>query len=226
VFGRSIRLKRSVWFAGHLHGLCKSQPAVWFVTLTYRGIEDWRPSHLREAIERYRLFCRAARLQCRYVWVAELQKRGAMHYHLLAWLPNGQDMPFWDQDHGRRKAFWPHGWSNTQEAYAGVGYLMKYLSKLGGHHRFPKGARLYGIGGLDHESNQVRHWANLPEWVKAMHGVGEVRRSKVGCVVQDTGEVLQSPYAVEYLRGSLHVRVVGEVVPRLHDGAYSRLQRA
>jgi Protein of unknown function (DUF3296). len=28
-----------------------------------------------------------------YVWVAELQKRGALHYHVLLWLPRGLTLP-------------------------------------------------------------------------------------------------------------------------------------
>ena len=74
---------------------------------------------------------------CRYTWVAEIQPGRALrtgkevvHYHLLAWLPRDVVMPKWDVARGRRLAFWPQGMSNTQRAKAGVGYLMKYLSKL------------------------------------------------------------------------------------------------
>lgn len=66
----------------------------------------------------------------------------------LAWLPRGVTMPQWDRGNGHRCAFWQHGMTNTEKAKAGVGYLMKYLSKLGEFHRFPRGMRLYGIGEL------------------------------------------------------------------------------
>ena len=58
-------------------------------------------------------------------------------------------MPKWDVACGRRKAFWPHGMTNTQKAQAGVGYLMKYVSKMGEFTDFPKGLRLSEKGGLN-----------------------------------------------------------------------------
>jgi len=228
--GRIRRLKRSVWASGHLHGIANRgfrPPVCWFVTLTYRRIDEWEANHISDAIERYRQWCRRFKVPCRYTWVGELQTRGAVHYHLLAWLPQGLRMPHWDrQPDRRRRAFWQHGMSNTEVAYSGIGYLMKYLSKLGEFHRFPKGLRLYGIGGLDDQGRAVRSWFNLPEWAKRLHGVGELKRSKAGLVVQDTGEVLDSPYRVDRVPGGLLLRLVGELAPRFHDGAYSRLEFA
>lgn len=219
---RIRRLKRSVWASGHLHGIANRghrPPVCWFVTLTYRQIDDWRADHVSAAIERYRQWCRRRAIACRYTWVAELQKRGAMHYHLLAWLPAGVRMVQWDrQPDSRRPEFWPHGMTNTQVAFSGVGYLMKYLSKLGGLHRFPKGARLYGIGGLDSQARAVRSWFNLPQWAKAAHGVGEVVRSACGLVVRATGEILPSPWLARWVDGGLQLRLVGELPASVHAG--------
>jgi len=227
---RIRRLKRSVWASGHLHGIAdvgKRPPVCWFVTLTYREIGDWRADHVSAAIERYRQWCRRSGVACRYTWVAELQKRGAMHYHLLAWLPVGVRMPQWDRMPDRKRdAFWGHGYTNTEKARAGVGYLMKYLSKLGGFHRFPKGARLYGVGGLDEQSRAVRSWYNLPEWIKAGFGVGEVMRRRCGHLVRATGEILQSPYIAKWLDGALQLQVIGPIPERFHDGAYSSMRAA
>lgn len=172
----------------HLHGVADRghrPPVCWFVTLTYVGVHDWKADHISKALQVYRNWCQAKRVACRYTWVAELQGRGAVHYHLLIWLPVGVRMPHWDKPtrktHGRtRPAFWPHGMTNTDVAKAGVGYLMKYLSKLGELTRFPKGLRLYGIGGLTHQARSVRSWLNLPEWVKASYGVGDVKRVASG----------------------------------------------
>lgn len=226
---RVKRLKRSVWASGHLHKLADKghrPPVCWFVTLTYRGIEDWRADHMSAAVQRFRNWCASVGVPCRYTWVAELQGRGAVHYHLIAWLPVGYSMPKWDRPKGRRAAFWPHGMTNTQRAVAGVGYLMKYLSKLGEFHRFPKGLRLYGIGGVGQAGRGVRSWLNLPEWAKALHGVGEVVRLAGRLVVQGTGEVLASPYRVSVVPGALVVRLVGSVVPRWFAGPYSALPAA
>jgi hypothetical protein len=169
---RVKRLKKSVWASGHLHGLAaKGHRAAqcWFVTLTYVGVKDWKPRHISEALRGYRGWCKAKGYPCRYTWVAELQSRGAVHYHLLAWLPVGVHMPHWDKSTqtrlGRTRAeFWPHGMTNTQPSKSGVGYLMKYLSKLGELTVFPPGLRLYGMGGLDAVGRAVRGWLNLPGW--------------------------------------------------------------
>ena len=106
---RVKRLKKSVWASGHLHGLADRgcRPArCWFVTLTYADCDGWRPDHVSEALQRFRHWCRGLGIPCRYTWVAELQKRGAVHYHLLAWLPVGVSMPKWDRQRGQRPAFW------------------------------------------------------------------------------------------------------------------------
>jgi len=231
---RVKRLKKSVWASGHLHGLCDAgfrPPVVWFVTLTYKGVDDWKADHMSKAIQGFRDWCKLRGYPCRYTWVAELQGRGAVHYHLLAWLPRGAKMPKWDRrtctPTGKKKtAWWPHGMTNVQVAKAGVGYLMKYLSKLGALTKFPKGLRLYGVGGLNSTGRAVRSWLNLPEWVKAAHGVGEVVRKKIGFVLRLTGEVLEPAYSVKVVPGGLVITQIREIAKRFHDGAYSTFPRA
>lgn len=231
---RVKRLKRSVWASGHLHGLADQghrPPQCWFVTLTYRGVDDWRPDHISAAIQRFRTWARSFGVPVRYTWVAELQQRGAVHYHLLFWLPVGVRMPLWDRPFklasGRvREAFWPHGMTNTEKALSGVGYLMKYLSKLGELTRFPKGLRLYGIGGLTAQARSVRSWFNLPEWVKREYGVGEVVRKAAGLLVHETGEILQPMYAVIRGVSELRLKLLRDLAPRFHDGVYSSVRFA
>ena len=231
---RVKRLKRAVWASGHLHKLADKghrPPVCWFVTLTYVGVNDWRSDHMSKAIRLFRSWCKSKGVQCRYTWVAELQRRGAVHYHLLAWLPHGVSMPKWDlptrMTHGRVRApFWPHGMTNTQKALSGVGYLMKYLSKLGELSVFPKGLRLYGIGGLDADGKAVRSWLNLPEWAKCLGGVGDFVRKSGRLVVQETGEIIQPLYAVRVLRGMLELLPLRESPERFHCGPYSTLRGA
>lgn len=225
---RVKRLKRSVWASGHLHGVAHKgsrPPVCWFVTLTYVGVDDWRADHMSRAIERYRRWCKSVGVPCRYTWVGELQKRGAVHYHMLIWLPVGVRMPKWDirtkKRGGYRDAFWPHGMTNTEVAKSGVGYLMKYLSKLGELTIFPKGIRLYGIGGLDVAARAVRGWYNLPEWAKRDHGVGDLVRKTVGLVVRATGEILEPAFSCSIGGGCLIIKQLRDLPDRFHDGAYS-----
>jgi len=233
---RVRRLKRSVWASGHLHGLSEKgfRPAVpWFVTLTYAAADAWRAEHVSEAIKRFRNWCRSHHLPCRYTWVGEIQPKrlersghAVVHYHLLAWLPVGVRMPFWDKAaklaSGKQAApFWTHGMSETEIAKTGVGYLMKYLSKLGELTRFPKGMRLYGIGGLNAIGRDVRCWYNLPEWVKRTYGVAEIKRYGRRLVVCATGELLEPAFKVSRIPSGLLVTPLRELPPRFHDGAYS-----
>jgi hypothetical protein len=103
---------------------------------------------------------------------------------------------------------------------------MKYLSKLGELTIFPKGLRLYGIGGLDKAAKGIRSWLNLPEWVKRSHGVGEVVRRSGRLLVSSTGEILQAAFRVCIVPGRLIVHQLRELPARFHDGAYSTFPRA
>ena len=231
---RVKRLKRSVWASGGLHALpCPGQrPGVpWFVTLTYADADGWEPDHISKATERFRRWCKRQGHSCRYTWVAEIQPGRAIrtgkevvHYHLLAWLPRDVVMPKWDEKNGRRSAFWTQGMSNTQRSKAGVGYLMKYLSKLGEFTRFPKGLRLYAIGGLNAAARGIRTWLNLPEWAKRSYGVGDLIRQSSRLVVQATGEVLSSPYLVYLLPGALIVHTIGHIPEAFHSRPYSTIK--
>ena len=233
---RVKRLKRSVWASGGLHGLAVPgcRPGVpWFVTLTYEDEDGWQADHVSSATERFRRWCYRQGYRCQYTWVAEIQPARArrtgkevVHYHLLAWLPRDVVMPKWDVSEGRRLAFWSQGMTNTQRAKAGIGYLMKYLSKLGEFSRFPKGLRLYGIGGLNAAARGIRTWLNLPEWAKRSHGVGDLIRQSGRLVVQATGKVLSSPYLVSLVPGALIVRVIAQIPDRFHSGPYSTLDLA
>ena len=230
---RVKRLKSNVWMAGHLHGIPRAGHRCqkpWFVTLTYERVGQWRPNHIADAMDAYRRWCKRRNLPCQYLFVAELQQRGAVHYHLLVWLPQGVRMPMWDKSTRSScrdvKPFWSHGMTNTQPAKAGVGYLMKYLSKLGELTVFPDGLRLYGMGGLTPEGRQIRQWQNLPQWVKNTYGVGDIARSGASFVVQATGEMLEPMFRCRVIPGGIEVLQLREMPPKLYDhGAYCTFPR-
>lgn len=226
---RVKRMKRGIWAAGHLHGMADvghRPPVAHFVTLTYVGVDDWRADHISAATEQFRRHCARLGVPCRYIWVAELQKRGAVHYHLLCWLPKGVRMPHWDKSFtspsGRSAGpFWSHGMTNTQVAKSGVGYLMKYLSKLGELTVFPPHLRLSGCGGLTAQARGVRLWYNLPEWAKREYGVGDLRREGSRLIVLETGEILEPMYSSRLIPGGLILTPLRPIPERWHDGAYS-----
>jgi hypothetical protein len=237
---RCKNLRMMVWASGHLHGLAKNghRPMVpYFVTLTYALADAWQPNHIKRAVDAFRRWCARQGLPAKYTWVAEIQPKrlettgkAVVHYHLMIWLPLGVKMPKWDVPRvmasGRvREAFWGHGMTNTQQAKAGIGYLMKYLSKLGELTVFPEGLRLYGIGGLDAQARAVRAWYGLPGWVRRTYGVGDVRRVGRSLVDLATGEVLPPMWSRNFVPGGMLLTCLRDYPKPWADGAFSTFPR-
>jgi len=169
-----------------------------FVTLTYRDVAGWKPDHVRFFTQAVRQYARRRGVALRgYVWVAELQARGAVHYHLVFWwsarfrnfrLPKPDDC-----------GFWPHGSSNIRRLRsAGEMYLAKYVSK-GDAGAFPKGLRLYGVDRHPSDSLAV-HRATLPRWVADATSGRVVRVRFLGWQARDGGPVLPYRYRLVFDR--------------------------
>lgn len=229
---RISRLRMNVWSAGRLmdETVRSFGKAVrpWFVTLTYdtrgtlgNGQHDWEPRHISDALLRFRRWCKRWGAPVRYVWVAELQQRGTVHYHLVIWLPSRLSMPKWDKATSHGAPFWPCGMANVQRLRSGVAYLMKYMSKIGKHHEYPKGCRAYGVGGIEQALRPIRTWLNYPQWLRSLAGIGDAIRVKGGHLLRSTGELLSSPYRVEMRGGIPFLRTVAPVPDRYADGPYS-----
>lgn len=130
------------------------------ITLTYRPDVTWRPEHVSAALKIWRR--EVGPWPLRYVWVMELTKRGVPHYHVLVWLPPGVRLEKPDQS-----GAWPHGWSRIEAARNAVGYLVKYASKgTAEGQSIPRGARLFGVGGLDAARRLRRAWKMLPRYMR------------------------------------------------------------
>ena len=220
---RIKKLRTQIWARGHLHTVNRPKgfrENVWFVTLTYRGVYDWRPRHISDCLKALRRWCNRRGVPFRYVWVAELQLRGALHYHLAIWLPKSIQLPKLD-----KQGWWPHGMTQRVIAKSGVGYLMKYLSKLTTAHRFPKGVRIHGSGGLNQQSRNICSWLNLPSWCKQQYGVGELKTSHGSRVVRATGEILAPMYRRFFTPTGMLLYANAALPVRWADGPYSTLIR-
>lgn len=199
---RLSRLRRSVSVAArlfqHFLGNRAFKPAM--LTLTYRNVDGFEPLHISRLVKCVRAWLARRGHRLHYVWVAELQKRGALHYHVLIWLPRGLTLPKPD-----KQGWWPHGSTRIEWARNPIGYLCKYVSKFDSKERLPKGARLHGAGGFESFAKQVRRWFNLPTWLKQLAGVGSafVRIKGVGLVERSTGVCMQSPWGVSCVRGTV-----------------------
>lgn len=198
--GDSMRvrhLRRAVGFAARAQAVAERghrSDQVRMLTLTYRDGRDWRPKHVSELLKRMREWMRARNVAMRYVWVAELQKRGVIHYHLAFWLPYGFKVPMPDLC-----GWWPHGSTRIELARNAVPYLMKYLSKgsdKAGCWRLPQGARMYGVGGIDHALRRARRWLGLPAFVRARAShLCDWKRAPGGGWVDPDGVIWASEWA-------------------------------
>jgi hypothetical protein len=188
---RMAKLRRAVGFAARAHGAARKghrPDEVRMVTLTYRPGVEWESLHVKRYMDHVRLWHKRRGVQCRYVWVAEIQDgkrrtdggaRGAVHYHVALWVPQGTPhMPMSD-----KQGWWPHGSTRTELANGAVQYLMHYLKK--GNSKtfkdFPDGCRIYSVGGLDHSLRRARRWLGLPGFVQANSSyLDDWRRAPVG----------------------------------------------
>lgn len=202
----SMLRKRIRWTANYFRNYHAGRPAL--LTLTYREANGWDAKHVSSCLNHIRNWMkRKGGHKLSYVWVAELQERGAVHFHAVVWLPRGLTLPKPD-----KQGWWKHGFTNIKWARKPVGYLTKYISKLttkGGG--FPKGLRLHGSGGLDFEVRQTRTWRFLPNWlhVQTTPAMRMARALGGGWVSRETGEVFDSPFC---MIGFKFVPGVGRVV--------------
>ena len=194
---RVTRLRKGVGVAAKcLHNLSGHRAQKVMTTLTYRGDNrSWESDHMTKYINCVRnWYKRLTSKKLRYVWVAELQERGVIHYHCVFWLDRGVTMPKAD-----KRGWWPHGMTKTEKAIKPIGYLMSYLSKIETKNvaQFPSGARIYGIGGLDKSGADCKRWVLWPSYLQGNAASGDpFKPSKGGGFVnRETGEFFRSEYA-------------------------------
>lgn len=176
-----------------------------FVTLTYRPGEAWSPRHISETLAAARKWHNRLGIAMRYVWVAEMQERGAVHYHLIFWLPRGYKLPLFD-----KRGWWPYGSSNAVWVKKNaVGYLAKYLSKGEEGPAFPRGIRISGCGGLQVEGRrEMRYWRAPLPCREALGETADIRRIKGGRFDAVTGLFWESPWRFLFIHGKAHMTKV------------------
>lgn len=213
---RVTRLRKGVGIAAKaLHNAAGHRARKIMTTLTYRGDNrTWAANHINAYIRCVKQwYVRLTGKKLPYVWVAELQERGVIHYHCVFWLDRGVTMPKAD-----KRGWWPHGMSKTEVAKKPIGYLMSYLSKIETKNvsEFPHGARIYGIGGLDKSARDCKRWVLWPAYLQGNSEVGQCFKPAKGggFVDHSTGEFFSAEYAPtgggyrSYVRVRTHPRRV------------------
>jgi len=171
-----------------------------FLTLTYRPGVEHEPRHISQVQQHIRQWLGRRGHQLRDVWVAELQQRGAVHFHALVFLPRGLTLPKPD-----KQGWWPHGYTNIKWVRRAVGYVSKYASKGGRLDTLPKGARLWGYAGLRGTRRDYLRWFLAPAWLKDLVTPGDVLR-RVGRWWENrtNGIAYRSPYELlDFVGGRL-----------------------
>lgn len=185
---RVTRLRKGLGIAAkQLHNQGDKNQSIWMLTLTYRGDNrQWNPKHISAYLYDLRSwhYARTGSRAVRYAWVAELQQRGVIHYHVIVWLGGGltppkPDQPWASTDRKGVKQWhppmWSHGMSNRLRSTAPVAYLMKYASKIESKNvgTFPHGARIHGAGGMDPTGRSIRRWVLWPAYVQGNASVSD-----------------------------------------------------
>jgi hypothetical protein len=185
--------------------LAQLQHPTWsgtFVGFTYRPGSDYEPRHITELISKIRQWCDRQGIPCVYIWVAEMQKRGVIHYHMIVFHPKRLQFPKPD-----KQGWWLHGSTSRRPGIKhAVPYMAKYMSK-GDIAAYPKGARTYGSGGIKGVYRLEQRWWKLPAWVREQVAPEDCsKRVKGGFLIPDTSEILITPWRVLFRGGLIYIQ--------------------
>ena len=132
------------------------------ITLTYAPGRDWHTNDVRDFLRGVRRHIGDALLA--YAWVAELQQRGAVHYHMYCAIEPGIVVPTPDES-----GLWPHGMSRIEKGRS-VFYISAYTGKK--YQKtgiFPYGLRMYSVwirkGLLSAEDHWLFRLSAYPKWM-------------------------------------------------------------
>ncbi len=176
----------------------------WLITLTYKDVDGYQPGHIQPMLDYLYKWLKRQRVKhwCS-LWVAELQQRGAVHYHIAIWLPYGVTPPKPD-----KQGWWKHGSTNVRDQSRRkhrniISYLAKYISKGTGARAFPKNCRTYGFRNLSPQANFYRRkYTKLPAWlIRILPDDATADRCREWpdyWYSEDTGKSYRSPYELDW----------------------------
>ena len=139
-----IRLKTRIfdWIIGveKWQNLNPGLSRVVMIRLSYRMVSDYRPGHIGDYLRNLKKLLGEDLIA--FAWVAELQQRKALHYHVCLLVLRGTKIPMPD-----KKGYWTHGSSRIQTWWDNPTYLAKYCGKENqkDYRYYPKGVRTYAV---------------------------------------------------------------------------------
>lgn len=167
------------------------------ITLTYADAAAWKPGDMRKFMLDLRHELKSRLLA--YAWVAELQQRGAVHYHLILLVKKGTNIPKPDESE-----LWPYGSSRIETARSPwyiLSYTGKEYQKAG---VFPKGLRMFAVWISPKVVTGVTRWffrlSAIPQWlsevIKGADVVGSRFVRVAGGGWECAGTFYKSPWEV------------------------------
>lgn len=193
------RMRRRIWAWSQALSACpefgETGENLKMVTLTYANRKEWQKNHIREFMLKLRKH--QADNLVGYSWVAELQKRGAIHYHVLIATRKKAHIPYPD-----KSGWWVHGATNVVRAERPY-YIMKYVQKGNDDaNTYPSGARIFAVwisSEVQIPKQEYRTWLHspFPRWVvdgldNTSDFIRPRRATGGGWIIN--GKVVQSPY--------------------------------
>lgn len=178
------------------------------ITATYAADKHWERKDISGLLNNCKMYLarRYNQSKFRYTWVAELTKRGVIHYHVILWLPKGCTLPKPD-----KRGWWKKGSTRIEWVKNAIGYLAKYASKGSEtEHNFPKGARISGYAGLTEDSRREYRFWRSPASIREQFNPDinlapssfDIRKTTGGYFNKDTGEFIESEYRLVLINGS------------------------
>jgi len=183
------------------------------ITLTFSGNPDRETASgaIRDFIGRFRKSVG----DYPYLWWAELQARGAVHYHVLV-----VDCPFLEPD--RVSALWGRGFIKLRwfDGHRGFSYALKYVRKIRKAYQqdyalFALLYRFFRAYSHSRLTDTVARAFKLPAWLRSwVWRFGELpRRIPGGWEFPTSGRVVTSPWRFDGVDGDFVIlRWVGSVV--------------
>lgn len=138
--------------------------------LTYRPDLQWSAGDIKAYMGRVRR-CLGGDLLA-YAWVAEVTRKGQVHYHVLLLVRQGAKVPMPD-----KSGLWPHGSSRVESARSPF-YIVAYTGKEYQKGGYPKGLRMFAVWIRQDVVERVAYWefrlSALPAWFRmVVESVGD-----------------------------------------------------
>ncbi len=125
-------------------------PRLVMITLTYadantkhKKSDGWEANHIREFMLKLRKQLKDKLWA--YAWVAEMQMRESVHYHIMVCVAPNTYIPTPDKLMEDGTKLWPHGDTEVKTAERGARYLMQYVGKEYQKEGLPAGARMFAV---------------------------------------------------------------------------------